>query len=70
MGFWQAERQIPEDPADEVRRQGEIRRELQQLRQENARLFNEKKLRQDLLKQRLVESKFQAQIKRIKTKYC
>jgi len=57
LGFWQAEGQIPEDPADEIRRQGEIRRELEQLRQENARLFNEKKLRQELLKQRLAESK-------------
>lgn len=57
LGFWQAEGQIPEAPADEIRRQGEIRRELQQLRQENARLFNEKKLRQELLKQRLAQSK-------------
>lgn len=57
LGFWQEAGQIPEDPADEIRRQGEIRRELQQLRQENARLFNEKKLRQEALKQRLAESK-------------
>lgn len=57
LGFWQAEGQIPQDPADEIRRQGEIRRELEQLRQDNARLFNEKKLRQELLKQRLAESK-------------
>ena len=45
LGFWPAQGQIPEDPATEIRRMGEIRRELEQLRQENARLQNEKALR-------------------------
>lgn len=57
LGFWSAQGQIPEDPADEIRRIGELRRELEQLRQENARLFNEKALRKQLLKQRLAESR-------------
>lgn len=57
LGFWSAQGQIPEDPADEIRRIGELRRELEQLRQENARLFNEKALRKQLLQQRLAESR-------------
>lgn len=61
LGFWSAQGQIPEDPADEIRRIGELRRELEQLRQENARLFNEKALRKQLLKQRLAESRRQQQ---------
>ncbi len=61
LGFWSAQGQIPEDPADEIRRIGELRRELEQLRQENARLFNEKALRRQLLKQRLAELRHKQQ---------
>lgn len=57
LGFWPDAGKLPEDPADEIRRMGEIRRELQELRQESAKLQNEKKLRQELLKQRLAESR-------------
>jgi RNA-directed DNA polymerase len=57
LGFWPAQGQLPEDPADEIRRMGEIRRELEELRQESVRLKNEKKLRQELFKQRLAESR-------------
>lgn len=57
LGFWSAKGEIPEDPADEIRRIGEISRELQQLRQESARLFNEKALRKQQLQQRLAESR-------------
>jgi len=56
-GFWPAQGEIPQDPADEIRREGEIRRELNELRQENTRLHNEKELRKQLLKQRLAESR-------------
>ncbi|HBB32848.1 MAG TPA: RNA-dependent DNA polymerase [Cyanobacteria bacterium UBA8803] len=57
LGFWPAQGEIPEDPADEIRRVGEIRRELEQLRQENSRLHNETLLRKQLLQQRLAESR-------------
>lgn len=57
LGFWATTAQIEADPTNELRRQGEIVRELQHLRQENARLHNEKQLRQELLKQRLAESR-------------
>lgn len=56
-GFWSAEGQIPEDPANEIRRMGEIRREIQQLRQESSRLRNEKALQKQMLKERLQESR-------------
>lgn len=55
-GFWPAQGEIPQDPADEIRRMGEIRRELEQLRQDNSRLHNEKQLRASALQQRLAES--------------
>lgn len=56
-GFWSPQGTIPQDPADEIRRAGEIRRELEKLRQENSRLHNEKQLRKEMLKQRLAESR-------------
>ncbi len=56
-GFWSPEGTIPEDPADEIRRAGEIRRELEKLRQQSSRLRNEKQLRKEMLKQRLAESR-------------
>jgi RNA-directed DNA polymerase len=57
FGFWPAQGEIPEDPADEIRRIGEIQRELNELRRENSRLQNEKALRKELLQQRLAESR-------------
>ena len=57
LGFWPQEGELPEDPADEIRRIGEIRQELNQLRRENAHLRNEKALRKQLLKERLAESR-------------
>lgn len=57
FGFWAPQGTIPEDPADEIRRQGEIRRELETLRQQSSQLRNEKELRKQMLKQRLEESR-------------
>lgn len=56
-GFWPAQGELPQDPADEIRRQGELRRELEELRRESARLYNEQALRKQLLQQRLAESR-------------
>ncbi|MDY6898322.1 MAG: RNA-directed DNA polymerase, partial [Cyanobacteriota bacterium] len=56
-GFWSPQGTIPEDPADEIRRAGEIRRELQELRRESSRLHNEQQLRKEALQQRLAESR-------------
>lgn len=60
-GFWPAQGEIPQDPADEIRRQGEIRRELEELRRESSRLQNEKALRKQMLQQRLAESRLKQQ---------
>lgn len=56
-GFWSPQGTIPEDPADEIRRASEIRRELEELRRESSRLHNEQQLRKEALKQRLAESR-------------
>ena len=50
-GFWSPQGTIPEDPADE------IRRELEELPRESSRLHNEQKLRKEALKQRLAVSR-------------
>lgn len=56
-GFWSSQGEKPQDPADEIRRTGQIQRELTELRKESSRLHNEKELRKQMLKQRLEESR-------------
>ncbi|EGJ32410.1 MULTISPECIES: reverse transcriptase family protein [Moorena] len=60
-GFWPAQGEMPEDPADEIRRRGELQRELAQLRQESKKLQNEQALRKRLLKERLAQSRLKRQ---------
>jgi RNA-directed DNA polymerase len=57
LGFWAANGEIPNDPADEIRRRGEIQRELDTLRAENRRLHNEEALKKQALKLRMAESR-------------
>ncbi len=57
LGFWPAEGTVPEDPADDIRQMGKLRKELQELRRESRRLQSEKILRRRLLKERLAESR-------------
>ncbi len=56
-GFWPAVGEMPQDPADEIRRVGEIRQQLQALKQESRKLQDEQQLRKRLHKQRLEESR-------------
>ena len=49
-GFWPAQGEIPQDPADEIRRRGELQRELNTLKAENRQLHNEQALRKQMLK--------------------
>ncbi|NES06543.1 MAG: RNA-directed DNA polymerase [Okeania sp. SIO2F4] len=56
-GFWPEGEEMPQDPTDEIQRRGELEKQLRKLRQENARLFSQKKLRQEVYKQRLAESR-------------
>ena len=57
LGFWSSHGELPEDPADEIRRLGEINRELTELRRENRRLHDEQALLKEIRKRRLVESR-------------
>ena len=57
FGFWPEKGEIPNDPADEIRRRGEIERELRELRQQRRKLSNEKEIRKRQLKERLAESR-------------
>jgi RNA-directed DNA polymerase len=57
LGFWPAQGEIPNDPADEIRRRGELQQELDNLRAENRRLHNEEALKKAALKLRMEESK-------------
>jgi RNA-directed DNA polymerase len=57
LGFWSGSQGLPNDPADEIRRRGEIQRELDTLRSENRRLNDEAALKKEALQQRMAESK-------------
>jgi RNA-directed DNA polymerase len=57
LGFWADNQNMPEDPAEEIRRRGEIQRELQTLRQENRRLNDEEALKREALQQRMAAAR-------------
>lgn len=57
LGFWPRDGKMPEDPADEIRRKGELGRQLRALATEQRRLENEEALKRALRKQRLEESR-------------
>jgi RNA-directed DNA polymerase len=57
LGFWPAEGVVPHDPADEIRRRGELQRELDELRGQQRKLGNEAKLIKEARQQRLLESR-------------
>lgn len=57
LGFWPAHGTLPEDPADEIRRQGEVQRELDTLRAESRRLHHEAALLKALRQRRFAEAR-------------
>ena len=57
LGFWPAQGVIPEDPADEIRRRGELQRELYELRTQFRKLNDEDRLLKEARKKRLLESR-------------
>ncbi len=58
LGLWdENSSNNPADPSEEIRRMGELQRQLQELQQQNRHLSNEKALKQELFRQRLAESK-------------
>jgi hypothetical protein len=56
-GFWPQEGELPQDPADDIRRLSELHQQLRQLREKNNQLQNEQAIRRQLRKQRLAESR-------------
>src|SRR5687768_2772057 len=57
LGFWPARGEVPGDPGDEIRRRGELQRQLEELREKGRRLYNEKALIAEARKARMAESK-------------
>ena len=57
LGFWPQKGTLPQDPADEIRRKGELRAELRALRSESTRLHNEAALKKEAHRRRLAEAK-------------
>ncbi|HBQ98709.1 MAG TPA: RNA-dependent DNA polymerase [Cyanobacteria bacterium UBA11691] len=56
-GFWPEQGELPQDPADEIRRRSELYQQLSELRQKNRQLQDEQAIRRQLRKQRLAESR-------------
>ena len=57
LGYWPSGDEMPNDPADEIRRLGELSRELRKLATEKRRLADVEALKKQLRIQRLKESK-------------
>ncbi|HZB46292.1 MAG TPA: reverse transcriptase family protein [Pyrinomonadaceae bacterium] len=57
LGFWPARGELPNDPAEEIHRRGELQRELSEVRTAHRRLYNEEALIKEMRKRRLAESR-------------
>ncbi|MEN9360515.1 MAG: hypothetical protein RL095_2050 [Verrucomicrobiota bacterium] len=57
LGFWPEKGVLPDDPADEIRRAGELRNELKALGSEQARLGDSARQLVALKRQRLIDSR-------------
>jgi len=57
LGFWPEAQDRPGDPADEIRRQGELRRRLDELQAEKRRLGNIEALKREARKKRMEEAR-------------
>jgi RNA-directed DNA polymerase len=57
LGFWKDSPELPNDPAEEIRRTAELQSELGKLRIENRKLHDEQALIKELRKKRLTESR-------------
>ena len=52
LGFWPRDERLPDDPAAEIRRRGELGRELERLHEQNRHPYNEQALIKELRKRR------------------
>ncbi|MEZ4382154.1 MAG: reverse transcriptase family protein [Nannocystaceae bacterium] len=61
LGFWPRAGEMPADPGEEIRRRGELQRQLEELRRKASRLYNEASLLRDARKQRLLDARAKKQ---------
>lgn len=57
LGFWPAAQTIADDPADEIRRRGQLEAELRALRTEASRLHDIEAMKREARKRRMAESR-------------
>ncbi len=57
LGFWPSGGTLPNDPADEIRRRGQLQKKLNDLRARVQRMYNEKQLLADARKKRMADAK-------------
>lgn len=57
LGFWPRQGEMPNDPADEIRRRSEINSELDVLRTEQKRLRNSEAMLNEIRRQRMADSR-------------
>tara|TARA_R110002073_G_scaffold245044_5_gene407551 strand:+ start:94834 stop:96444 length:1611 start_codon:yes stop_codon:yes gene_type:complete len=57
LGFWPSSKDMPEAPANDIRRKGELSRRLTELRQQQMGLQSEVKLKEEARKQRMAEAR-------------
>lgn len=57
LGFWPQQQDAPEDPAEDIRRTGELERQLRALTTENSRLLNVDAIKKAARKKRMAESR-------------
>lgn len=57
LGFWPASDGAPCDPAEEIRRRGQLQKRLNQLRSDQAGLRDEAKLKEEARKKRMAEAR-------------
>lgn len=64
LGFWPSGGTLPNDPADEIRRRGQLQKKLNDLRARVQRMYNERQLLADARKKRMAD----ARRRRVETK--
>jgi len=57
LGFWPTSSGQPSDPAQEIRKRGELERRLRELRQQQSVLHNEAELKEQARKKRMAEAR-------------
>jgi RNA-directed DNA polymerase len=67
LGFWPAAGTLPDDPVDDIRREGDLRAELRALQTEQARIADPERLRQQIRMERFAAAREKRKETRAKT---